>query len=50
LRNGDRFVIGHYIIVAAVDGEGADASAGLDAQPANTLQNLEDLWSPENGL
>jgi len=46
LRNGDRFAIGHYIIVATIDGEGADDSAGLEAPPANAAQSYEDLWSP----
>ena len=46
LRNGDRFAIGHYIIVAAIDGEGADDSAVLEAPPANAAQSYEDLWSP----
>jgi type VI secretion system protein ImpI len=44
LRNGDRFVIGHYIIGAAVDDEGADA--GREGPPANAPQSYEDLWSP----
>jgi len=31
LRNGDRFAVGHYIIAATIDGEGADA--GLETPP-----------------
>jgi type VI secretion system protein ImpI len=46
LRNGDRFAIGQYIIVAAVDGEGSDAGGGREAPPASAPQSYEDLWSP----
>jgi type VI secretion system protein ImpI len=46
LRNGDRFWIGHYIIVATLNGEGAEADAGREASPANAPQSDEDWWSP----
>jgi type VI secretion system protein ImpI len=43
LRNGDRLVIGHYIVVAAVDGEGVPAPApAFKAQPGN----YDNLWTP----
>src|SRR5215831_4824927 len=45
LRNGDRFAIGHYIIVAAID-EGAGAGMGAAAQPADAPPSYEDLWNP----
>lgn len=44
LRNGDRFAIGHYIIVAAIDDEGS--GGGRDAQPSNPPPSYEDLWNP----
>ncbi len=44
LRNGDRFAIGHYIIVATIDDEGSGAEP--EAAPSNTPPNYEDLWDP----
>jgi type VI secretion system protein ImpI len=46
LRNGDRFAIGHYIIVAAIDGEGEDAGDGSSTSSADSLPSYEDLWNP----
>src|SRR5262249_16964745 len=46
LRNGDRFAIGHYIIVVAIDGEGGGAGAEGAAAVASPPPNYEDLWSP----
>jgi type VI secretion system protein ImpI len=46
LRNSDRFVIGQYVIVAAVDGEGGDAGGGREAPVTSAPQSYEDLWSP----
>jgi type VI secretion system protein ImpI len=44
LRDGDRFSIGHYIVVAALDRDGADAdSTGIVADPA---PHYDDLWDP----
>src|ERR1044071_728515 len=46
LRNGDRFIIGHYIIAVALDGDMADAGAGASAaagpQPA---AGYHELWN-----
>jgi type VI secretion system protein ImpI len=44
LRSGDRFAIGHYIIVAALD----DASSGVEANDSrpNAPPSYEDLWKP----
>jgi type VI secretion system protein ImpI len=46
LRTGDRFAIGHYIIVATVNDE--DAGSGAEAEPSrpNAPPNYEDLWKP----
>ena len=41
LRNGDRFVIGQYIIAAALEEE---LSATDEAPPANAPSSDEDLW------
>jgi type VI secretion system protein ImpI len=43
LRNGDRFMIGHYIIATAVEDEGSGAESGRVAQPA---PSYDDLWNP----
>jgi type VI secretion system protein ImpI len=43
LRNGDRFVIGHYVIAATIDGE--DAGAGYDAPPPAAAPDYENLWN-----
>jgi len=44
LRTGDRFVVGHYIIVATLDGEEAVATDA--AQPApSPAANYHELWS-----
>jgi len=44
LRNGDRFAIGHYIIVAAIDGEGV--GSGAEAPLRDAPPSYEDLWNP----
>jgi type VI secretion system protein ImpI len=46
LRNGDRFAIGHYIIVAAVDDEGAGSGAEANASRPSASPSYEDLWKP----
>src|SRR5215470_17811239 len=46
LRNGDRFAVGHYIIVVAIDGEGAGAGTGAEARSADAAPSYEDLWNP----
>jgi type VI secretion system protein ImpI len=43
LRNGDRLVIGQYIVAAVVDGEGAPAPPAPETQPAAAYN---DLWTP----
>ena len=43
LRNGDRFAIGHYIIVATVADE-APAPGSAPAEPA--APNYDDIWNP----
>jgi type VI secretion system protein ImpI len=43
LRNGDRFVIGHYVIAATIDGE--EAGAGYDAPPQAAAPDYENLWA-----
>jgi len=40
INDGDRFAIGHYIIVADVDDQGA----GPEVQPAAGPQRYEELW------
>ena len=44
LRNGDRFAVGHYIIVATVDDEGSEV--GPKAALADSSPSYEDLWNP----
>jgi type VI secretion system protein ImpI len=44
LRDGDRFAIGHYIIIAAIDGEGPGAEP--EASHPNAPPSYEDLWNP----
>jgi len=44
LRDGDRFAVGHYIIVAAVDGEGS--GGGAEAPPPSAQPTYEDIWNP----
>jgi type VI secretion system protein ImpI len=46
LRTGDRFVIGHYIIGARVEGEEAAASPGAAALPVGT-PNYQELWAAD---
>jgi type VI secretion system protein ImpI len=48
LRNGDRFAIGHYIIVATIDGEGGGEGAddGSRSPSPDAPPNYEDLWNP----
>jgi type VI secretion system protein ImpI len=46
LRSGERFAIGHYIIVATIDHEGDSAGAGPAGAPANAPPSYEDLWKP----
>src|ERR1043165_7193096 len=45
LRSGDRFVVGHYIIAATVEGEEQAAAPGPVRQPA---ANYQELWTSEN--
>ena len=42
LRDGDRFAVGHYIIVAAIDNEGA----GREARTPDAAPNYDELWNP----
>ena len=44
LRDGDRFAVGHYIIAAVVDDEGA--GAGVEAPSPSMPPNNENLWGP----
>jgi len=44
IRSGDRFAIGHYIIVATLDGEGAEAEPATP--PPEPPPSYEDLWNP----
>jgi type VI secretion system protein ImpI len=46
LRNGDRFSIGHYIVVATIEDEGDDVRPGLDGAGPNAPPSYEDLWKP----
>jgi type VI secretion system protein ImpI len=47
LRNGDRLIIGHYIIVVSVDGQAAvpGSSAGLDASAPQRPAVYGELWN-----
>jgi type VI secretion system protein ImpI len=42
LRDGDRFAIGHYIIVAAID----DESERADAPQPRAAPSYDELWNP----
>src|SRR5215472_1360243 len=44
LRNGDRFAVGHYIILATIDDEGSGAEP--ESPPADAPPSYEDLWNP----
>jgi type VI secretion system protein ImpI len=44
LRNGDRFAIGHYIVVVTLEGEGS--GAGPAAPSESATPSYEDLWNP----
>jgi type VI secretion system protein ImpI len=44
LRDGDRFSIGHYIVVAAVSGESSSAIA--EAPASNAPPGYDKLWDP----
>jgi type VI secretion system protein ImpI len=46
LRSGDRFAIGHYIIVATIDDEGAGGEVEANASRPNAPPSYEDLWKP----
>src|SRR5262245_55430661 len=47
LRNGDRFSIGHYIIVATIDGEGdGERSGDGPGTPSPHAASYDDLWNP----
>jgi type VI secretion system protein ImpI len=46
LRNGDRFAIGHYIIVAAIDGEGEGAGDGRGAPSPDAPPSYDEIWNP----
>jgi type VI secretion system protein ImpI len=43
LRNGDRFLIGHYVIAATIDGEDADAGRAA-ASAAGVAPSYQNLW------
>src|SRR6516165_8894685 len=43
LCNGDRFAIGHYIILATLDGETADAKP---AAPPAAAPSYDEIWNP----
>jgi type VI secretion system protein ImpI len=47
LRTGDRFTIGHYIIVAAVDAEQAEAAPSM-AAPTPQAAAYQQLWDNEH--
>lgn len=47
LRTGDRFTIGHYIVVATVEGE--DAAQGAGAAPAAPA-NYQELWASDGNV
>jgi type VI secretion system protein ImpI len=49
LRNGDRFAIGHYIVSAAIDGEGEeDVNGGHDAPPPRpSAPSFQSLWDSD---
>src|SRR5882724_7383180 len=42
LRDGDRFSVGHYIVVAAVD----DSGAAPEAPSTEVLPSYDELWNP----
>ena len=42
LRDGDRFAIGHYIIVATID----DESGRAEAAPPRAAPSYDELWNP----
>jgi type VI secretion system protein ImpI len=48
LRNGERFTIGQYMIVATIDaeGDGDGAAPGLEGARPNAPASYEDLWKP----
>jgi type VI secretion system protein ImpI len=46
LRNGERFAIGQYIIVATIDDQGDGAVAAAPSSPAPAPPSYEDLWKP----
>jgi len=46
LRNGDRFAIGHYIVAAAIDGEGDGAGDESGTPSPDAPPSYEDLWNP----
>src|SRR6202043_808647 len=45
LRDGDRFAIGHYIILATIDGEDSGASESARAAPP-APPRYDELWNP----
>jgi type VI secretion system protein ImpI len=46
LRSGDRFAIGHYIIVATIDDEGAGSGVAANASRPQASLSDGDLWKP----
>jgi type VI secretion system protein ImpI len=44
LRNGDRFIIGHYIIAVALDGEFGDAVAPPGVAVSQPAASYQELW------
>jgi type VI secretion system protein ImpI len=46
LRSGDRFAIGHYLIVATIDDEGVGSGVEANASHPNAPPSYEDLWKP----
>ena len=45
LRDGDRFLVGHYVIVASISGEGANVAAETPATSAPP-PGYDKLWDP----
>src|SRR5262249_34671411 len=52
LRSGDRFVVGHYIIGAAVDGEDAvmPETANLQQPAPPAAPNYQELWANDGSV
>ena len=51
LRNGDRFIIGHYIIVAALDADQPEIPTARRALPdLHRRPDYQQLWASEHRL